>query len=90
MIDDIIGSLCVIELGYNLGIELRLSDRKVLGNILGNVDVITICIDIGTCPGSSDGSFDGYNYVKLEGLLIGESLGYTDGEVLGSDEGIKL
>ena len=29
-------------------------------------------------------------YRNLEGLLLGESLGYTYGKVLGSDEVIKL
>ena len=40
--------------------------------------------------GSSDGSFDGSNYNKPEGLFIGDSLGCTDDEVLGYYEGIKL
>ena len=37
-----------------------------------------------------DRSFDGSNDRKLEGLLIGGSLGYTYGKVLGSDERIRL
>ena len=34
--------------------------------------------------------FDGSNDLKLEGLLIGDSLVYTDGKVLVSGEGTKL
>ena len=40
--------------------------------------------------GSLDISFDGSNDGKLEGLFLEDSLVYTDGTVLGSDEGIKL
>ena len=40
--------------------------------------------------GSLEVSFDGSNDGKLEGLLLGDSLGSTDGKVLVSDEGIKL
>ena len=36
------------------------------------------------------GSFDISNDGKLEGILLGGSLGYTDNKMLGSDEGIKL
>ena len=36
---------------------------------------------------SLNGSFDGSNYNKLEVLLLGGSMGYTDGKVIGSDEG---
>ena len=55
-----------------------------------NVDGITLGIDVGTYLGSLYGSLDGSNDGKLEGLLRGGSLGYTNGKVLGSDEGIKL
>ena len=41
---------------------------------------------MGSLYGSTDYSNDG----KLEGLFLGGSLGYTDGKVLYSDEGIKL
>ena len=47
-------------------------------------------LDDGTEPGSLDGSFDGSNYSKPEGLLLGDSLVSTDGKVLRSDEGIEL
>ena len=45
---------------------------------------------IGKQLGYLDGSFDGSNDGKLEILLIGYSLGYNDGKVLGYDESIKL
>ena len=41
---------------------------------------------MGSLYGSIDSSKDG----KLEGLLLGDSLVYTDGNVFGSCEGIKL
>ena len=37
-----------------------------------------------------DRSFYGSNYENISGLLLGDSLRYTDGKVLGSDESIKL
>ena len=37
-----------------------------------------------------DGNIDGSNDGKLESLLLGDSLGFTDGKVIGSDEGIKM
>ena len=40
--------------------------------------------------GSLDGSLDGSNDIKLEILLLGDSLGYTYGGVLVSNKGIKL
>ena len=69
---------------------MGLFDSKVFGTIPGNVYVITLGIDIGTYLSSLDGYFDGSNDVKLEKLFIGDSLGYTDGKVPGSDEGTKL
>ena len=76
-------------LGSDEGIKLIFNDVKVLGTILINVDGITLGIDVGIELGFLDGSFDGSNYGKLEGLLLGDSLGYTDGKVIGYDEGIK-
>ena len=35
-------------------------------------------------------SSDGSNDINFDVLLLGDSLGYTDGKVIGSDEGIKL
>ena len=58
-------------IGSDEGIKLVSNDGKVLGTIPGNVDVITLRIDIGTDLGSLDVSFVGFNDGKLEGLLIG-------------------
>ena len=69
--------------------KLGSTNVKVLGTILGNVDVIILGIDIGTELGFLDGSLNVSNDGKLEGLLLGDSLGYTDGKVIGYDEGIK-
>ena len=38
--------------------------------ILGDVDVITIWLDVGTEMVSLDGYFDGSNHVNHEGLFI--------------------
>ena len=72
------------------GIKLGSAGGKVLGTILGNVDGVTLGIDVGTELGSLDRSFYDSNDDKLEGLLLGESLGYIDGKGLGSNEGIKV
>ena len=64
------------------GIKLVLFDGKLLVTILGNVDDITIEIDVGTDLGSLDGSLGGSNDVNLEGLLLVDSLVYTGGKVL--------
>ena len=37
-----------------------------------------------------DGAFEGTRYGVLEVSALGLSLGFTDGEALGSDEGIIL
>ena len=60
----------------------------MIGTILGNVDVITLGIDVVTDLGSLDVSSDGSNDVKLEGLLPGYSLVYTDGKVIVSYKGV--
>ena len=57
-------------IGSDKGIKLGLYDGKVLMTILGNVDVITPGIDVGTDHGSLGGFFHGSNYVKCEGLLL--------------------
>ena len=62
----------------------------MLGTIIGNVDGTTLGIDVETELGSLDGSFYGSNDYKHESLFFGDSLVYTDGKVLGYDEGIKL
>ena len=61
---------------------------EVIGTIIGNVDGITLGIDFGTDLGYLYRSFDGSNYDKLGGLLFGDSLGSTDGRLLGSGEGV--
>ena len=76
--------------GSDEGIKLGLFHGKSIGTILGNVDVITLGLDVGTYLDSLDGSFDGSNYSKIWVLLIVDSLGSTDGKVIGSDECIKL
>ena len=72
-------------------IKLVSTDGKVHVTIIGNVDVITLGLDVGTDMGSFlDGLFDDSNNGNIEGLLIEDSLGSTDDKVLGSNEGIKL
>ena len=58
-------------LGYDEVIKLVSTDGKVIGNILVNVDGITLVIDVEIEMGSLYVSFDGSNYGELEGLLIG-------------------
>ena len=72
------------------GMKPELSDDTVLGNILGDIYGITFWIDVVTELCSLDGFFDGSNDGKLDRLLLIYSLVYTDGKVIGSDEGIKL
>ena len=67
------------------GIKMGSTDSKVLGNILENIDEITLGLDVGTEMGCLDRPFDGSNYGKFEVLLLGDSMVYTDGKVLGSD-----
>ena len=62
----------------------------MIENILGNINGITLGLDVGTELGYLDVSVDGYNYGKIEGLLLGGSLVYTNLKVLVSDECIKL
>ena len=69
--------------GSDEGIKLGCTDCKVLVTILGNVDGIILGLDVGTYLGYLDGYFDGSNDVNIEELLLGSSLGYTDGKVLG-------
>ena len=61
-------------LRYDEGFKLGLFDGKGLGIIPGNVDGITLGIDVGAEIVSLDGSFDVSNDDKLEGLLLGDSL----------------
>ena len=66
-------------IGSYEGIKVGYTDGKVLGTIILNLDVITLGIAVGTELGSLDGSFDIFNYVYLEGLFLGYSLGYNHG-----------
>ena len=77
-------------LGYDEVIKLGYTDGKLIGPILRNVNGITLGLDFGTDMGALDGSFEGSKSDKLKMLLLRDSLGYTGGKVLGSDEGIKL
>ena len=54
-------------IGSNEGIKLGLSDGKVIGTVLENLDRITIGIDVGTDLGYLDELFDGSNDGSLEG-----------------------
>ena len=72
-------------LGSDEGIKLGISYGKLLGTILLNLDVITLRLDVGTDLVSLDRSCGGSNDGKFEGLFHGDSLGYTDGKVHGSD-----
>ena len=77
-------------LHFDEGIKKGLSDGEVLGNIIGNVDLITHGLGVGIELGSFDRFFGGSNDEQLEGLLLGDSLVSTDCKVIGSNEGIKL
>ena len=77
-------------IGSDKVIQLGLSSVFLLGNILGNDEGITIFIEVGQKLRSLDEPFDVYNDVKFVGLYLGDSLEYTDGKVIGYDEGIKV
>ena len=62
----------------------------MLETILRNLNGIILGLDVGTYLGSLYVFLHRYNDSNLEGLLLGYSLVYTDHEVLGSDEGVKL
>ena len=55
-------------LGSDKGIKLGSNDGKLIGTIVGNVDIITLEIDVGTDLGYLDGSLDDSNYGLLEGF----------------------
>ena len=65
-------------MGYTYG--------KVIDTILGDLYGISLWIDVVPELGSLDEPFDGSNEGKLEFLLLGESLGSTNGEIICSDE----
>ena len=77
-------------LGFDSGIKPGSSDGKIIGTVFLNVDGIILGIDIGTDMGSLDVFFDGFNYVELDNLLLGGSMGYTDIKMIASDVGIRL
>ena len=74
-----------IELAPDERMKLGYTDWKVLGYILGNVDGIILGIGVGTEMGCFYGSFDDSNGGKLEGLFLGDSLGFTAGKLYYSD-----
>ena len=59
----------VFDLGTNVGKKLGFFDGKVLGTTLEIADGITLVVYERTELGSLDGSSDGYNEGKPEGLL---------------------
>ena len=81
-------------LSYDEGIIIGPTDGEVIDTILGNVDGITLGLNIGTDLGFLDVSFDGSYDRKPEGLFIEDLLGSTDGKVLdtiiGNAYGITL
>ena len=79
------GSTDAKALGSDEVIKMGYSDGKVFGTILVNVYVITLGLDIGTDLVSLYEAFDGSNYSKIQGLLFGDSLGYTNGKVIDYD-----
>ena len=72
------------------GIKLGFTYDEVLGTIFRDSDEITPGVDVGTELEYLYGTFDSYNFGKLESLFFWDSLWSTDGKVLGSDEGIKM
>ena len=90
MIWSSLGSTDGKVIGSDEFIKRGSNDGKVLGTILVNIYGIRFGLDVGTYLVSSYGSFDGSNDSMLEGLLIWNSLGSTDGIVLRHDEHIKL
>ena len=52
--------------------------------------MITLGLDVGSDMSSLDGSFDGSDYGKLNGLLLGDSMVYTDSKVIVSDGKMQL
>ena len=61
-------------IGSDEGIRIGSTDVKVIGAIHGNLDGIILGLDVGTEMVTLDGSFDGYNDMKLEGSFLGELL----------------
>ena len=68
-----LGSTYGRVIGSDEGINLGYTDGKLLVSILVNLYVIKLGIGVVTEMGSLDGSSDGSNYDKLEGLFLGSS-----------------
>ena len=90
LLEESLGSTFCLLLGSDECIKNLSTDRKVLVTLLGNVYGMTLGIYVGTWMESLDGSFHGINGDKLNALLLKESLDYTDGKVIGSNEDIQL
>ena len=60
-------------LGSDEGIKMGFFDGEVLVNIIGNVDGITLGIDVRTDLVSLDEYFDGCKGGNIEGLFLGDS-----------------
>ena len=63
---------------------------KVLGTIFGDLDRISLVFIVWIEQGALRRLFYRFFNRKLKLILLGHSLGYTDGKMLGSDEGINL
>ena len=67
---DSLGSTDGKVIGSDEGIKLGLCDVKLLVTLIENVDGIKLGVDVETDLGSLDGSFDGSNVGKIEGLFF--------------------
>ena len=66
---------CGVPLGSTDDEELGLDEVIIPGSAAGEVLVYTLGFDDGTELSLSNGSFDGSNYGKPVGILLGDSLG---------------
>ena len=71
MLGVLLGSTDEKALGSDEGIKLESTYGKVIVTILRNLYGITLRLDIGTELRFLDGSSDGSNEGKIEGLLLG-------------------
>ena len=85
LLRDSLGSADGNVLVYSEGIKLENSYGKLFETILGNVNKITLGLDVWTDLGSLYGSLHGSNDGNLEGLFLVDSLVSSDGKVLGFD-----
>ena len=70
MLGESLGSTDGEVIGSDEGIKLGSTDGKVIGNVIGDVERITVGIDVGTELRPLDGSFDDSNGGSLEGLFL--------------------